>query len=301
MLPQYANELIELGVSHVTVTMNAIDPKLGAQIYRFVDYMGTKFYGEAAASILLSNQLAGIKMITSQGIMCKVNIVMLKGINDQHIPEVVAKVKELGASITNIMQLIPVKGSVFEDLPLVSNREIMEMRNKCGETLKQMYHCRQCRADAIGTLDNDQSIEFNNCRKEINQEERTSQETKIQVPEKVAPINVAVATKSGMIVDQHFGQVSEFYVYEFSKGNAIFKEKRSVNKYCTGVEDCDERSDKMERIIQTISDCQAVIAMRIGDAPRTKLNQRGIKTFTTYDRIEDSVKWAAGEMTIVNQ
>ena len=274
MLPQYADELIELGVTHVTVTMNTIQPKTGAKIYKYIDYMGTKYDHEMAASILLSNQLAGIKMLTRRGIICKINIVVLKGINDQEIPEVVAKAKELGATITNIMQLIPVKGSVFEDLPLVSNKEIMEIRKSCEPIIKQMYHCKQCRADAIGTLEHDRSIEF--------QSEKT--------------FHMAVATKSGMVVDQHFGQVSEFYVYEYSKGSAIFKEKRKVKKYCDGVEECDEQQDKMDNIIHTISDCDAVIAMRIGEAPKSKLIQKGIRIFTTYDRIEDSVIWAAKEM-----
>ncbi|WP_099466933.1 nitrogenase cofactor biosynthesis protein NifB [Konateibacter massiliensis] len=290
MLPRYANDLIELGVSHVTVTMNAIDPKIGGQIYKYVDYMGTKYYGETAAAILLANQLTGIQLLTSQGIVCKVNIVMLKGINDHHIPEVVKKVKELGGTITNIMQLIPVEGSVFENLPLVSNKEIMEMRKSCGETMKQMYHCRQCRADAIGTLDHDQSIEFNACHKEEEKEKENLSESVAQ------KLQVAVATKSGMIVDQHFGQVSELYVYEYFKGNAKFIEKRNIDKYCSGKEECEEKEDKISMIIDTIADCDAVIAMRIGDSPRMKLNQKGIKVFTTYDKIEDSVKKVAAEI-----
>ncbi len=277
MLPQYANDLIALGVSHVTVTMNAVDPKIGAMVYKYVDYMGTKYYGEAAASILLSNQLAGIKMLTSKGIICKVNIVMLKGINDQHIPEVVKKAKDLGVAITNIMQMIPVKGSTFEQLTPVSSSELMEMRKQCGESMKQMYHCRQCRADAIGTLDNDRSVELN------------------AVP--TPRIQVAVATKSGMIVDQHFGQASEFYVYEYQNGNAIFKEKRAVKKYCNGIEECDTSEDKMDLIIQTISDCNAVIAMRIGDAAKQILFQKGIHVLTTIDRIESSVKRAVTELS----
>lgn len=292
MLPRYARDLIELGVSHVTVTMNAIDPKIGAQIYKYVDYMGVMYYGEAAAAILLANQLTGIQLLTSKGIICKVNIVMLKGINDHHIPEVVKKVKELGGTITNIMQLIPVKGSVFEDLPLVSNKEIMEMRKNCGETMKQMYHCRQCRADAIGTLDHDQSIEFNACHKEEKQEESIKKENVQQ------KLQVAVASKSGMIVDQHFGQVSELYVYEYLNGNAKFLEKRKIDQYCKGVEECEEKEDKISLIIHTIADCDAVIAMRIGDSPRMKLNEKGIKVFTTYDKIEDSVKKVAKELEI---
>lgn len=294
MLPRYANELIKLGVSHVTVTMNAIDPTVGGQIYKYVDYMGVRYYGETAAAILLSNQLTGIQLLTSQGIICKVNIVMLKGINDHHIPEVVKKVKELGGTITNIMQLIPVSGSVFENLPLVSNKEIMKMRKECGETMQQMYHCKQCRADAIGTLGNDVSIEYNACHKEqkpeiISEAKEVSNAQKFQV---------AVATKSGMIVDQHFGQVSELYVYEYFNGNAKFIEKRNVDKYCNGNQDCDEKDDKISMIINTIADCDAVIAMRIGDSPKLKLNQKGIRVFTTYDKIEDSVKKVATEMSV---
>lgn len=297
MLPQYANDLIALGVSHVTVTMNSIDPTIGGQIYKYVDYMGRKYFGEAGAAILMSNQLAGIKMLTAKGIICKVNIVMLKGINDHHIPEVVEKVKALGGTITNIMQLIPVQGSVFENLPLVSNIEIIEMRKKCGETMQQMYHCRQCRADAIGTLDNDQSIEFNACHKPSSEDVITEEKeaTKSEaIPEK--SIHLAVATKSGMIVDQHFGHVTEFYVYEYNGENVLFKEKRTVKKYCNGSEECDDNENRMDSIIQTISDCNAVIAMRIGESPKEKLKNKGIRVFTTYDRIEDSVKWAGKEM-----
>lgn len=294
MLPRYANDLINLGVSHVTVTMNTIDPKIGGQIYKYVDYMGVRYYGETAAAILLSNQLTGIQILTSQGIICKVNIVMLKGINDHHIPEVVKKVKELGGTITNIMQLIPVQGSVFENLPLVSNKEIMTMRKSCGETMEQMYHCKQCRADAIGTLGNDVSIEFNACHKS-DKPEIISEANETTKPQK---FQVAVATKSGMIVDQHFGQVSELYVYEYLNGSAKFIEKRNVDKYCNGSQECDEQEDKISMIINTIADCDAVIAMRIGDSPKMKLNQKGIRVFTTYDKIEDSVKKVAAEMSV---
>lgn len=308
MLPQYAQELIDLGVSHVTVTMNAVDPRIGEKIYKYIHYMGVSYYGEVAASILMANQLAGIKMLTSKGIICKVNIVMLKGINEDHIPMVVKKVKELGVTITNIMQLIPVEGSVFENLPLVSNKEIMEMRKGCGEIMTQMYHCKQCRADAIGTLENDRSIEFNPCHardeatpgSEIKMDLKANLNTNTGSSERedFPKIQVAVATKSGIIVDQHFGQVKELYVYEYSNGNVEFVEKRPVNKYCSGVEECGEKEDKITMIINSITDCDAVIAMRIGESPKEKLKQKGIRVVTTYENIEDCIKRIAEELSI---
>ncbi|MDD2213678.1 MAG: nitrogenase cofactor biosynthesis protein NifB [Oscillospiraceae bacterium] len=160
LLPQYADQLARLGVSHVTVTLNTIDPAVGAKIYQHVEFMGKRYTGETAAALLLANQLAGIRRVCVLGLVCKVNIVMLKGINDQQLGQIVQAVKDLGCHQTNIMQMIPVAGAVFEHMPLTSNKEIMQVRRDCSHILKQMNHCQQCRADAIGTLGQDRSREF---------------------------------------------------------------------------------------------------------------------------------------------
>lgn len=278
MLPLYADQLIAAGVSHVTVTMNTTDPLIGARIYKYIDFMGKRYSGEAAAAILIANQMTGIKMLADRGVAVKVNIVMLKGINDAQIPELVKKVKELGASMTNIIPMIPVEGSAFEKLPPVSNQELKQMRDKCSGILKQMYHCQQCRADAAGTL-------TKSCCTESGKKIESGK-----------GILMAVASKSGVLVDQHFGHASEFYVYEYRNGAAAFKEKRTIRKYCDGVQECDEQEDKMSLILKTIEDCKAVVVMRIGEAPRHKLAMKGIKVFTTYDKIEASVAKAAEEL-----
>lgn len=160
MLPDYAREIVDLGVRHVTVTVNCLCPEIGEQIYGFVNYKGKKYKGARGAGILIENQLSGIKLLAVQGVSVKVNIVMIKGINDNHIPEIVKKVKDLGAFITNIMPLIPARGSPFAYMPRTCMKELNKMRNICQAHLQQMYHCKQCRADAIGLLDNDRSLEL---------------------------------------------------------------------------------------------------------------------------------------------
>ena len=282
MLPLYAQELIDLGVSHITVTMSTVDAEIGAKIYKYVNYMGTKYTGVAAASILLANQLCGLKFLTSRGIICKVNIVLLKGLNDNHVEEVVKKAKEIGVYMTNIMKLIPLEGSAFEDMETISNKELMLIRKECEKHLKQMYHCKQCRSDAIGTLDNDVSIEYRGCSKLATKESS-----------ELPPLKFAVASKSGMIVDQHFGQVDEFLIYESNGTYSKFIEKRSVDKYCEEQDNCDKQSSKINKILLTVSDCKGVLALRIGDAPSEKLKEKGIEVFATYDRVEDAVKKAA--------
>lgn len=307
LLPLYINDLVDLGVSHVTVTINAVDPKIGSKIYQKVNYMGVTYTGETAAAILLGNQLTGLKILQSSGIVCKVNIVMLKGINDSHIPAIVEKVKELGCSVTNIMQMIPVKGSAFEFMPLTSHKEILEMRQKCGLVLNQMYHCRQCRADAAGTLENDEAYRFETESKAMPEKIPSASEAQT-APESF--FFFAVASKSGILVDQHFGHVSDFYIYEYRAGSYRFLERRSVKRYCNGPENCggysgeikdEDGKGKMEQIFDTIADCRCVIAMRAGDAPRKKLAEKGITFITSYGRIEDAVSEAAAVLLNENR
>lgn len=276
MLPFYAQELINLGVSHVTITMNAIDPKITAKVYKYVDYLGVTYTGEEGAQILLNNQLSGLKYLADRGIMVKVNIVMLKGINDHHIEDITKKVKELGAGITNIMQMIPVKGSVFENMPLTTNKEIMDLRKKCEVNIKQMYHCKQCRADAIGLLGDDKSQEFNKPMIKNNAEE-----------EKV--LKFAIASKSGIGVDMHFGHVTEFLIYEYKNGEAKYLEQRKVNQYCNGKDACEEEEDKFSKLSSIISDCNGILCLRIGDEPKRKLKNMGIEVFMTCETIETAV------------
>lgn len=160
LLPKYVHQLKELGVSHVTVTMNTVNPEIGEKIYRFVDYEGKRYMGRKAAELLLENQLKGIEFLAELGIVCKVNIVMIPGINEKDIPNVVTKAKELKVMMTNIIPMIPVAGSVFQNLPETPHDELCQMRRQCRLILKQMMHCTQCRADAVGTLDHDLSGEW---------------------------------------------------------------------------------------------------------------------------------------------
>jgi len=296
MLPYYAQEIIDIGVSHVTITINTVDQRIGPYIYSEFNYKGKKLVTDTGSKILLENQLDGLKYLSDRGIICKVNIVAIKGINDDHIEEVVKTVKEYAAFKTNIMQLIPAKGTEFENMPLVSNKELNEIRKKCSEHLSQMYHCQQCRADAIGLLKQDRSIEFRNICKTF------EPEGNIDENKENKEFIVAVASESGKIIDQHFGHAKDFSIYKISNGSndsngrISFLEKRAVGKYCTGKEDCDNKKDKIDTIIDTLKDCSAVISLRIGQEPKQKLNAAKIKTFETYDTVENAINKAMLEL-----
>ena len=82
-------------------------------------------------------------------------------------------------------------------------------------------------------------------------------------------------------------------IYEYQNNEAKYIEKRDIEKYCEGKEVCEEKEDKITRIIRSIEDCQGVIVLRMGESPKKKLKEKGIQVFSTYDYITTAVKKAA--------
>lgn len=68
LLYERAEEIIEVGIDSLTVTVNAVDPKIEAKLNKYIIYHGEKIEGTRAAKILIENQLKGIKRIAEVGI-----------------------------------------------------------------------------------------------------------------------------------------------------------------------------------------------------------------------------------------
>ncbi|CVK20190.1 nitrogenase cofactor biosynthesis protein NifB [Sporomusa sphaeroides] len=291
LLPEYAPELIKLGVRHVTVTVNCIDPVVGAQIYGTINYEGKRYMGVEGSKILIHNQQEGIMYLAGHGVSVKVNIVMMKIVNDWHIPEVVKRVKELGACMTNIMPFIPAPGSVFSGLPQTSMNEVAAVRSVCAGEVKQMTHCRQCRADAIGLLGQDRSSEFR----------RRLRETE-PVEHKPVPFTgyckVAVTSKFGKLVDLHFGQAEEFQIYHVSGRRYELVETRRLEKYCGGTAECVTEDQRRDGILAALADCQAVLTMRIGYPVQKRLLKRGIMSVEYCYTVESGLLYTVEQLAL---
>lgn len=140
--------LKEVGVKYLTVTLNAVDPKISAAIYAHVCWERQFYHGAQAGRILLERQLEGIYEASQKGFMVKVNTVLIPGINSDHLMEVAQTIKTAGACIMNIMPLIPV--GRFSGLRAPTTEELKKSRAECEPIIKQWYLCKQCRADAVG-------------------------------------------------------------------------------------------------------------------------------------------------------
>ncbi|MBQ8176360.1 MAG: radical SAM protein [Oscillospiraceae bacterium] len=148
LLAEKADKVIEADIDSLTVTVNAVDPEIEAQLNGGILYHGAHYKGVEAAEILIKNQLEGIRRVSSAGITIKVNTVLVPGINDDHIEEIAKAVSEAGASIYNVIPLIPQHELKACRAPTCA--EIDGARQKAEPYIDVFRHCQRCRADAVG-------------------------------------------------------------------------------------------------------------------------------------------------------
>ena len=158
LLPERLEQLIASGVRSLTVTINGVTPETAEKVYQWVFYQGRRYEGRAAAELLLANQWHGLEQAVDAGLVVKVNTVFIPGVNEAEIPLIAEQAGKRGAVIMNILPLIP--QAEFADIKRPSHAELTRMREVCRPFIKQMTHCKQCRADACGILGEDKDMEL---------------------------------------------------------------------------------------------------------------------------------------------
>lgn len=153
MALDFLREILDT-VSHITLTVNAVDPSIGAQVYKWVKFGNRIYTGSDAAELLQERQLEAIQLLKRAGLIVKVNTVVIQGINDLQVPIIAERMASLNVDVFNAMPVYPVKGTLFADIPSPSSREMKAIRVKAGAHLPQMTHCARCRADAAGLVCN---------------------------------------------------------------------------------------------------------------------------------------------------
>jgi nitrogen fixation protein NifB len=148
LLERYADDIHDAGVKTLTVTVNAVDPVILEKICSQVILDGKKYTGVEGASILIEAQNRGIRKAANRGLLIKINIVLVPGVNGDHIGEIARTVSVLGAGIINIIPLIP--QHEFADHEVPDCEELSRAREAAEVYLPVFRHCQHCRADACG-------------------------------------------------------------------------------------------------------------------------------------------------------
>ncbi|MFV0592369.1 MAG: NifB/NifX family molybdenum-iron cluster-binding protein [Draconibacterium sp.] len=268
----YVDELKELKVSHVTITINATEAETLSKLYKWVRFEKRGYFGKQAAEILLKNQLEAIRALKRTGITVKANTIVVPGINDGKVIEVAKKMKELGVDLMNTIPLYPVEGTPFEDFEEPSPKMMKELRREIKEYLPPMTHCARCRADAVGLLGKDDSE-----AKRI-----LSEVSNLSVNLDESRPNVAVASYEGLLVNQHLGEAQQLFIFRETPNGYKLVEQRPTPKPGAG-------NTRWEELGSLISDCRALLVGGIGPSPSSIIGRSGIKIVEMTGLIDEGL------------
>jgi nitrogen fixation protein NifB len=277
LLP-HLDELAKHKVSHVTITVNAIDPAIGEKIYAWMRVGKRVIRAKEGAEVLLAKQLEAIEALKARDIMVKVNSIILPGINEDHIADIAKRMGTMGVDLFNAMPYYPNAGSAFEHLAEPDKAAVEKIRTDAARHVKQMRHCTRCRADAVGLLgespDEDLTHTLNACQRlEVGQPRAG----------RVSPRPcVAVASQEGVLVNQHLGKAGKLLIYGEKEGRLQLLEARSTPARGGG-------DRRWEQLGELLADCSTLLVSGVGANPRKVLTAAGIEVLEIEGLIEEAV------------
>jgi len=269
----YIEELAEIEVSHLTITVCAVDPEIGSKVYAWVRDGKVIYHGKQGAELLLSRQLAAIKKVKELGITVKVNCIVIPGVNEHHIEEVAQTMQSLGVDLLNCMALFPNANTPFGNLEQPDKKTMENIRSMAEKYLPQMRHCTRCRADAVGFLNEDGTAEFRSCLSECT--------TIKKLPEHERQY-VAVASREGVLINQHLGEAASFQIWEKGESGYRHVETRKAPQAGGGVK-------RWHQLSKILGDCKYVLVSGAGETPKEILSASGIKPVEASGFIEDGL------------
>jgi nitrogen fixation protein NifB len=270
----YIKSIADIGVSHVTITVCAVDPEIGSKVYSWVKDKNIVYRGLQAADLLMSRQIDAIRKLKQFGVTVKVNCIVIPGVNEHHVVDVAAAMKKLGVDLFNAIAMFPNVNTPFGQIEQPGKKMMSEIRKEAEKHLPQMRHCTRCRADAVGLLGEDKSDEFRSCL--------SSCSTIAPLPAEQRPY-VAVASREGVLINQHLGEASRFYIWEDSGSEYRLVEEREAAERGGGIR-------RWHQLAKILGDCRAVLVSGVGESPYDILTKSGVRPIEAAGFVEEGVR-----------
>lgn len=273
LLP-HVPRLAELKVSHVTITINGVDPQIVSKIYAWARSEKKVYRGEALGEMIVEKQLAALKSLREYGIIPKVNSIIIPGVNDHHIVEIAKVAEANGAEIMNCIPMIPVADTPFESLGEPDAKTVARVRIQSGEHVRQMLHCARCRADAVGHIGEGIAEEFKDLHASAGKDYLDNNRR-----------YVAIASMEGALVNQHLGEAGRFLIFEKSETSSSgyqYKEFRRAPEAGGG-------NERWAELARVLSDCKALVVNAAGDKPKRILIDNALPVVEMEGMIEDAL------------
>jgi len=211
----------------------------------------------------------------------KINTIVIPGINEHHIEAIAVKMKELGVDLMNCMPMHPSPNSTFAPLGEPSPEIMTHIKELSRQYVGQMEHCNRCRADAAGIIGQDDS-------ELVHQEMMAAkaacqpEENEVFLDDPARPC-IAVASREGLLVNQHLGEAESLMIYRLEGDTLTLVDERPTPEPGGG-------QSRWQNLADSLSDCQLILASGVGEMPKTALEAKHIKVLVLEGLVDAALK-----------
>lgn len=100
---------------------------------------------------------------------------------------------------------------------------------------------------------------------------------------------IAVASKDGKEINQHFGHAERFLIYLVEEGDAKLVDEKRVERYCSFEPEHPLRGHLLRGIAEALHGCRAVVSAQMGEHPKAELERVGIEPFVADGPIKSTL------------
>lgn len=100
---------------------------------------------------------------------------------------------------------------------------------------------------------------------------------------------IAVTSKDGTEINQHFGHAERFLIYYVENGDVRLVDEKKVERYCSFDPEHPLRGNVLRSIAEALDGCRAVVTAQMGEHPKGELEKLGVEPFITTGPIRTTL------------
>ncbi|NJD91404.1 MAG: dinitrogenase iron-molybdenum cofactor biosynthesis protein [Geobacter sp.] len=100
---------------------------------------------------------------------------------------------------------------------------------------------------------------------------------------------IAVATKDGKEINQHFGHAERFLIYDVSDAAVKLVDEKKVERYCTYDEAHPLRGHVLRGMATALEGCSAIACSQVGPAPQEEMARLGFPVYALQGEIKPAL------------
>jgi len=256
---KYADQLGQVGINHIELTIDAVDTDIMKKLYAWVRPGFKTLPLPEAVQVLKAEQEKAIRAFKDADMAVTAFTTLYPDNNIDHVEKMALLLAKMGVDeMILIPHISPDNAEIILDP--VDPKVIQEVSRNVAKYL---------------TVE----VQYN----DINAIKADSKTPSLPKPTKERP-NVAVVSSNGMEVDLHLGHAIQVLVYGPREDGLIcLLEVRPAPEPGGG-------SDRWEELASTLKDCFVLLAASAGDKPRKMLSKNGLQVYITNENIDGTVE-----------